>query len=61
MWVKWWIKIFSTSFSVFSFDSASIFKLVRQMAPSVRSLILSGKFPSQSLQIRPLAELLNYT
>ena len=56
--VKWRIKIFSISLSVFSLASASSFKLLKQFAAVLVSLILSGKLSSQSLQTRPLAELL---
>ncbi len=56
--VKWCIKIFSISFSVFSFASPISFKLPKAFAAFLVSLILSVKLASQSLQIRPLALLL---
>jgi len=59
--VKWRVRTFSISFRVFSCALVSSFRLLRQLAALGESLILSGKAASQSLQIRPLTELLKKT
>ena len=59
--VKWMVRSFSISLRVFALAFVRNFKLLRQLAALGESLILSGKAASQSLQIRPLTELLKKT